>query len=204
MEHTLSNQAKRAGIALAVVAAFAAPGSGTALAAPPASAPTFTNATITIEPRGEAAGGLNCSWRETGLGAYAQIVYACDAGAVGVVSGCFFKNKYVSDSIGPVSIFQNVTSEEAEALMAKANGAINGSTTTAIPEGVEGEPHPPELCTEPAVEQVVAVRWCNTSLKDTTNNIVGATVGELFQELTSGTGAVVPSCAVLLASPPTP
>jgi len=199
MKHTLNNQAKRAGVALAVVAAFAALGSVTVQAAPPAGVPTFTSASISIEPRGEAAGGLNCSWRETGLGAYAQVTYACDAGAVGVLSACFYKNKLVAGSGTQLSTFTNVTSEEAEALIAKANGAINGSTTTAIPE-VEVEPHPPELCTEPAVEQVVVVRWCNASLKDTTNNLVGATVGELFQEFTSGVGTV-PSCAVLLATP---
>src|SRR5512139_294650 len=87
MKQTLRNQTKRASITLAAVGAFAA--FGTALAAPPPpTGPTFASASITIEPRGEAAGGLTCSWRETGLGPYAQITYACDAGAVGVLEAC--------------------------------------------------------------------------------------------------------------------
>jgi hypothetical protein len=198
MKHTLKNQAKRAGIALAGVAAFMAFGAGTALAAPPPpTGPTFASASITIEPRGEEAGGLTCSWRETGLGSYAQITYDCSAQAVGVVEGCFVKNRLVSNSLGPVEIFKNVTSAEAVAFMAKANGAINGTTTTTIPEASEGGGEPPELCTEPAVAGIVAIRWCNASLVDTTTPLVGATVGELFQEFAPG--AVVPTCAVLLA-----
>ena len=215
MKQTLKNQAKLSGIALAAVGAFAA--FGTVLAAPPAGGPAFARASITIAPRtSEAnevtAGDLNCSFTEAGLGPYALVAYECKAAAVGVVEACVYKNKIISAT--QLSTFTNVTNVEGEhgapVLLAKANGAITGSVTTAIPEAGEGGGgEPAELCPElpetggeggPAPEvAVVAIRWCNASLTDTTNNIVGATVGELFQEFFPG--STVPSCAVLLAPP---
>jgi len=208
MKHTLKNTAKLSGLALAAVAAFTAFGTGAAQAA------TFTKASITIAPRtSEAkettAGDLNCSFTETGLGPYAQVSYECKAAAVGVVEACVYKNKIISAT--QLSTFTNVSNveggHEAQVFLAKANGTVSGSVITAIPEaegGGGGEEA--ELCPElgevngpePAVE-VVAVRWCNASLTDTTNNIVGTTVGELFQEFFPG--ATVPSCAVLLGTP---
>ena len=190
MKHTLINQAKRAGIALAAVAAFSALGTGTAQAA------AFARAEISLDR----AGSLTCTFRETGLGAFAQISYTCGAQALGVVSGCFVKNKFV----GPTSlvIFKNVSSSEHEGeptiLLAKSNGTINATLTAEIPESEGGE-----FCTEPAEARTVAVRWCNASLVDVTNNITGASVGELFEQLEStGTSVVVvPTCAELLATP---
>jgi hypothetical protein len=190
MKQTLRNQAKRAGIALAAMAAFTALGTGTAQAAP-----TFTRADITLD----VAGNLTCGFRETGLGAYSLITYDCGAQALGVVSGCFARNKFV----GPTStaVFHNVTAEEAIALLAKNNGAINGTITVAAPESHGGG----ETCTEPAEAKTIAVRWCNASLVDMTNGIVGASLGELFAQLArTGTSViVVPSCAELIATPPT-
>lgn len=213
MKQTLNNQAKRSALALAAVGAFAA--FGTVLAAPPAGGPTFTKAIITVAPRtSEAnevtAGDLNCSFTETGVGPYALVNYECKAAAVGVVEACVYKNKIISAT--QLSIFTNVSNveagHEAQVFLAKANGTVSGSVITAIPHAGEGggggETH---LCPElgeingPEPEQeVVAVRWCDASLTDTTNNILGTTVGELFQEFIPGAGTV-PSCAELLATP---
>ena len=196
MKQTLNNQAKRTGIALAAMAAFTA--FGTVLAAPPAAAPAFTRADLSLDN----AGSLACAFRETGLGAYSQITYDCGAQALGVVSGCFVKNKFV----GPTStaVFHYVTGEEAIALLANNNGTINSTITVEAPESHGGHGGG-ELCTEPAVEQVVTVRWCNASLEDMTNGIVGASVGELFAQLArTGTSVVVtPTCAELQAATPT-
>jgi hypothetical protein len=211
MKQTLNNQAKRSALALAAVGAFAA--FGTVLAAPPAAGPTFAKAMITIAPRtSEAAettaGDLNCSFTETGVGPYALVSYECKAAAVGVVEACVYKNKIISAT--QLSVFTNVSNveagHEAQVFLAKANGTITGSVITAIPEGGEGggETH---LCPElgevngpEPTQEVVAVRWCNASLTDTTNNILGTTVGELFQEFIPG-AVTVPSCAELLATP---
>ena len=194
MKDTLAFQAKRAGIALSAVAALSVLGTGNAVAA------SFTRADITLDR----AGSLTCTFRETGLGANSLIVYTCGAQALGVVSGCYTsKNKFIGPTA--VSIFKDVSNQEHEGepttLIAKNNGAIGATLTAAIPESEGGE-----ICTEPAVEKVIAVRWCDTSLVDVTNDIVGAATGELFAQLEStGTSVViVPSCAELLAAPPTP
>jgi len=189
MNHTFGKQAKRAGIALAAVGTFAALAIGTA------QAQQFTRADISLD----GAGNLTCTFRETGLGANSLITYDCAAEALGVVSGCFVKNRFV----GPTSlaIFQGVAPEEPVTLLARNNGAIGATLTTEMPESEGGE-----TCTEPAEARVVAVRWCNASLRDVTNNILGANTGELFAQIEStGTVAVVmPSCAELLAAPPPP
>lgn len=192
MKHTFKNQTKRAGIALAVVAAFAVFGTGAAQAAP-----AFTSASISIEPRGEAAGGLTCTWRETGVGPSAVVYYSCSAGAVGALKACTYKNRVIFNSPTRLDKFKNVIGEHGEVpFLSQKNGQISATTTTPIPEVETAEGA--ELCTEPSVEEVVAVRWCNASLTDTTNNLAGASVGELFQEFFSGVGTV-PSCTDLLA-----
>jgi hypothetical protein len=128
------------------------------------------------------------------------VYYECSAGAVGALKACTYKNRVIYNSPTEVDVFKDVTGEHgAVPFLALNNGRINGSTTTPIPH-VEVPEGTPELCTEPSVEEVVAVRWCNASLTDVTNNLVGATVGELFQEFISGVGTV-PSCTDLLASP---
>jgi hypothetical protein len=73
------------------------------------------------------------------------------------------------------------------------NGQITASLTTPVPSA---EP----FCPSGQVQRTVAVRWCNASLEDVTNMIVGATAAELFKELISGAGTV-PSCEDLLATP---
>jgi len=200
MKQTVKNQAKRAGIALA--AAFAAFGTGTAQAAPPPpGGPTFASASISIEPRGEAAGGLTCSWRETGVGPSAVVYYTCTAGVVGALKACVYKGRVIYNSPTKLDIFKDVTGEHGGAVpfLSQKNGLISASTTTPIPE-VEVPEGAPVLCTEPSVEEAVAVRWCNASLTDTTNTLVGATVDELFLEFFPGVGTV-PSCNELLATP---
>jgi hypothetical protein len=204
MKHTLKNQGKRAGITPAAVVAFAVLGTGTALAAPAApaaSTPTFKSAAISIEPRGEAAGGLTCSWRETGVGASQVVYYTCSAGVVAALKVCVYKNRVIYNSPTRLDTFTDVSGEhnQPEPFLSQKNGQINGSITTAVPV-IEVPEGAPVLCDEPTVEEVAAVRWCNTALTDVTNNLVGAEVGELYQEFYSGLGTV-PSCSDLGASP---
>jgi hypothetical protein len=192
MKHTCGTQAQRAGLALAAVATFTMLGIGTA------QAQQFTRAELSLD----GSGNLTCSFREAGLAPNGLYTYTCGAEALGVVSGCYARNRFV----GPTSlaVFKNVSNAEEghppAPLLAKNNGMINATLTAEIPES-----HGAELCTEPAVQRNIAVRWCNASLVDTTNNIEGASLGELFAQLEkTGTAAVpVPSCAELLAAPPT-
>jgi hypothetical protein len=194
MKHALRNQAQRTGITFAAAVAAALLGIGTAQAAP-----TFPSADISIEPRGEEAGGLTCSWRETGLLPSQVVYYTCSAGAVGVLKACVYKNRVIFESPTELDSFKNVVGEHgAVPFLSQQNGQIKAKTTTPIPEREvpEGE----ELCTAPSVEEVIAVRWCNAELKDTTNNLVGDTVDELFLLEYDDVGTV-PSCADLLVSP---
>jgi len=190
MKQPLRNQAKRAGITLAAMAAVTAFGAGTA------QAQQFTRADITLDN----AGNLTCGFRETGLGAYSLINYYCGAQALGVVSGCFVRNKFV----GPTSlaVFHDVTAHESAPLLAKNNGTITATITVEAPESHGGNG---EACTEPAESIPVAVRWCNASLTDMTNDIVGATASELLAQVErTGTSVIdVPSCAELQAASPT-
>ena len=87
MKYTLKNQSKWASIVL-TAAAFSTFGAATVSAAPPSGEPAFARADISIESRGEEAGSLNCSFRETGLGSYALVAYECRADAAAVVEGC--------------------------------------------------------------------------------------------------------------------
>lgn len=198
MKHTLKNQAKRTGIMVAALGALAALGIGITQAAPPTGTPTFVSADLSIEPRGEAAGGLTCTWRETGVGASAVVYYACAASDVGAFYACTYKHRVIFQSPTKLEIFHNVVGEEQneEAFLAQKNGQISAATTTAIPE--REVPEGQELCTAPSEQEVVAVRWCNASLEDTTNNIVGTTADELSQEFIPDVGTV-PSCAELAA-----
>ena len=208
MKLTFGKQAKRAGIALAAVGALAALGIGTTLAAPPTPVPTFASTTFSIATgngaaeTAAAAGGLTCGWRETGLNSFQLITYLCDAEVVGVVEGCVYKNKLVGGSATLLSVFKNPAATlEGGALgfVSNNNGLINGSITTAVP--VSGGGHGGELCNEPAEAQVIAARWCNASLTDTVNNLVGGTAVELFEESFAGAGNSVPPCEALLAMP---
>ena len=210
MKHTLKNQAKRSSITLTAAIALAILGTGIAQAA------VFTNVDFSIEQRTNeakevAAGDLNCSFREKELGPFALISYDCRAAAVAVVEGCVFKNRLISATELTIATDVSNTEDghEAEIFLAKQNGAINGTVITAVPEaphggGGGGETH---LCPElgevngPEPEQeVIAIRWCNVSLTDTTTPLDGATATELFEEFNAGAG-VVPSCEEILAAP---
>ena len=79
MKHIPGNQARRAGIALAAVAAFTAPGIGTAQAA------SFATADISIN----SVGFLDASFKETGLGAGASVNYTSGATDVGWMTQLF-------------------------------------------------------------------------------------------------------------------
>ena len=208
MKNTFGKQAKRAGIALAAVGALAALGIGTTLAAPPTPVPTFASTTFSIATgnggaeTAAAAGGLTCGWRETGLNSFQLITYLCDAEVVGALEGCVYKNKLVGGSATLLSVIKNPAATlegGAVGFVSNNKGLINGSITTAVP--VSGGGHGGELCNEPAEAQVIAARWCNASLTDTVNNLVGGTAVELFEESFAGAGNSVPPCEALLAMP---
>jgi len=205
MKHTLKSQPMRAGSILAAVAS-AMFITGTA------QAQTFTSVDFSIEKRTSeakevAAGDLNCSFRETDLGPYALVSYECNAAAAVVVEGCIYKGKLISATESSVlTDLSNVEAgHEAEVFIAKNNGSINGTVITS-PEVAHGGGGETNLCPhievngpEP-VQEVIAVRYCNVSLTDTTNGVEGGTATELFEELNAGAGAV-PSCAEILPSP---
>jgi hypothetical protein len=207
MKRTFGKQAQRAGLALAAVGAFAVLGINITSAAPPPSAPTFASAKFSIEAGNGAAetaataGGLTCTFRETGLQSFQLITYACDADVVGALEGCVYRNKLVGGSATQLSIIKDPLALLGGPIGFVSNnkGQINAMTTTAVP--VSGGGHEGELCTEPAEAQVIAVRWCNASLTDSVNNLVGATAVELFEESYAGAGTSVPPCSALLASP---
>ena len=176
MKHTINNQSKstkQAGIALAVVA-FAT--FGTALSAPPTGEPGFAKADINIATRGEAAGSLNCSWREMCGRDWSSDVCSSD-------------------------LMTNVQAgHDTELYLASNGGAISGEILLA-PEA----PHTPgggHLCTEPLVQAVIAARYCDMSLTDTTNNLEGTTELELFEVLARGVGVSVPTCDEMLNPAP--
>lgn len=190
MKQTMIHQAKQAGCALAAVVAISALGIGTA------QAQEFSNVTIKLENGGEAAGGLKCSFRETGLyPPYSVVRYDCGSQYVGVLEQCMLKNEPVGDH--QLLIFQDVHSEELEHIEVKNNGSVRGSIVTNIPESESNA----LICTEPSELTVTAIRWCDNTLLDVTNNIIGGTQSELFAVLErNGTGAV-PSCEDLANGP---
>lgn len=204
MNHTFGRKANRSGIALTAVAA--ALGVGATVAAPPPAVPAFASTNFSIEAgtggaeTAAAAGSLTCTFRETGLHPFQLVVYECNAAVVGALEGCVYKNKLIGGSPTLLSVVKDplaLLGGEAVGLVSNNKGSINGSITTPVPVSEGG--HGGELCREPAVAQVVAVRWCNVSLTDTANNLVAGGSIELFQA--SYSGLAVPECAVLLATP---
>ncbi len=185
MKHTLINQARRAGIAFAAVAAFSALGTGTAQAA------AFTSATVTLDR----FGNLECTLRETGLTPGGQVRYDCTSNYVGVLQQCMLKNKAVGNS--KLLIFQDISGEEVENFDVSRNGQVRTAIITQIPESENNA----LLCTAPSELTTTAVRWCGNSLVDLTNNLTGATVAELFTQLVPNASGSVPSCAVLANGP---
>ena len=190
MKHTLKNQAKRAGIALAAVGAFAALGAGSA------QAQEFAAASITLENAGESAGSLNCSFRETGLVPGGQVRYDCASQYVGVMEQCMYRGKPVGNN--RLYIYNNIHPQELEHFDVGNNGRVRGTVITQIPQPGESNAI---LCTAPSEVAVTSIRWCNNQLWDLTNNIQGATVAELFDQLEPSGGGSVPGCATLANGP---
>ncbi len=198
MKHTLINQAKRAGMALTAAVVFVTLGIGTA------QAQSFFRADLSIN----SFGFLDCSFKETGLGAGASVDYTCGATDIGWVTQCFYKNKPVSN--GPTTLYVAHDQTTTRTLVANKRGTIMSGILTAYPT-VEEEPVA-EPCADIFVggrgnneaevtETITAIRWCNSSLVDTTNAIVGAQTPDLLLQLEKGGTTGVPSCAVLQTLP---
>jgi hypothetical protein len=190
MKQMLKNQAKQTGIALAAVAAFAALGTGSA------QAQEFAAASITLENAGESAGALNCSFRETGLIPGSQVRYDCASQYVGVMEQCMYRGKPVGNN--RLYIYNNIHPEELAHFDVGNNGRVRGTVITQIPQPGENNAI---LCTAPSEVAVTSIRWCNNQLWDLTNNIQGATVAELFDQLEPSGGGSVPGCATLANGP---
>ena len=196
MKHIPGNQARRAGIALAAVAAFAAPGIGTAQAAP-----TFATADISIN----SVGFLDASFKETGLTPGGSVDYTSVATDVGWMTQCFIKNKPVA-KIAPrlhvAHAADGLTTDRT--LLASNRGTITSSILTAYPtaEETHGEvPLCPEVEGVVITEEITAIRWCNASLTDTTNSTVGASVPTLFLQIIRNGSSAVPDCGALAGMP---
>lgn len=200
MKHTLKSQAKRAGsgCVLATLVAVAGLGINTA------QAQSFFKADLSIN----AYGFLDCSFRETDLAGGATVNYTCGATDIGWVTECFYKNRPVAN--GPVTLYVAHDQTTTRTLTANKQGTIMAGILTAYPT-VEEEPHA-NPCADIAVggrgnneaevtETITAIRWCNSSLVDTTNYITGAEEPELFELLEKGGSTAVPSCEVLQTLP---
>ena len=174
-------------MALAAVAAFAAFGIGTAQAA----ATTFVSANVTLDR----FGNLECLFRETGLPPGGTVRYDCTSQYVGVLQQCILKNKPVGNS--RLLIFQDISAHEVENFEVARNGQVRAAIVTQIPESENAN----LICTAPSELTTTAVRWCNASLVDLTNNIVGASTPVLFAQLVINAGGSVPTCAVLANGP---
>jgi hypothetical protein len=188
MKHTLTLHAKRVGIAFAALAALSALGTGTAQAA------EFASANVTLDR----FGNLECVSRETGLTPGGTVRYDCTSQYVGVLQQCMLKNRPVGNS--QLLIFQDISSHEVENFEVGNNGQVRAAIVTQIPESESNA----LICTAPSELTTTAVRWCNNSLVDLTNNILGASVPELFSQLVTNATGAVPSCAVLANGPFTP
>jgi hypothetical protein len=196
MKYTFRKQAKLSGVALAAVAAFTALGTGTAQAA------SFATAGITVT----SDGFLDASFKETGLGAGAEVNYTSGATDVGWMTQCFIKNKPVGNIAPKLNVAHAADGLTTyRTLLASNRGTITSSILTAYPTAEENEGVPP-LCPETEgvviTEEITAIRWCNASLKDTTNNITGASVPALFLQIKRNGSSAVPDCGTLANLPP--
>lgn len=185
MTYILKSHAKRAGIALAAMAALAALGTGVA------QAQEFVSASISTDR----FGNLECLSRETGLIPGGVVRYDCTSQYVGVLQQCMLGRKTVGNP--KLLIFQNIHAHEVENFEVPRNGQVRAAIVTQIPESESAN----LLCTAPSELTTTAVRWCNNSLVDLTNSIVGANVAELFSQLVANASGSVPSCAVLANGP---
>jgi hypothetical protein len=191
MKHTLINQARRAGIALAAVAAFSALGTGTAQAA------AFASADISIN----SVGFLDCSFKETGLGAGAVVNYTCGATDVGWLTQCFVRNKPVSNIAPKLHVAHNADGlTTTQDRTATNRGTITSAILTAYPTAEENplvEPLCPEVEGVTITEEITAIRWCNASLVDTTTPLDGASEPTLFLQIKRNGSGTVPDCDAL-------
>jgi hypothetical protein len=185
MKHIVRKQTRRAGIALAAVAACAALGTGTA------QAQEFASATVALDREGN----LECKFRETGLIPGTQVRYDCRSEYVGMMQQCMYRGLPASNN--NLLIFQNIHPEELEHFEVGNNGQARGTVITNIPESETNAP----LCTAPSELTTTAVRWCTNSLVDLTNSVVGPTVPELFVQLENGGTGFVPGCEDLAEGP---
>ena len=196
MKHTLTHQAKRAGIALAAVAAFAALGIGTAQAAP-----TFTTADISIN----SVGFIDCSFKETGLTPGAKVEYSCNATDVGWLTQCFVKNKPVSNIAPKLHVAHSSDGLTTTQVRTATNrGTLTAAILTAYPTAEE-VPGTVPLCPEvegiTMTEEITAIRWCNASLADVTNIVTGASEPTLFLQMKRNGTGTVPDCGTLATLP---
>ena len=194
MKRTFEKHANRASLALAATAAFAAFGFGTAQAADaPVTTPTFTTADLSLN----SVGFLQAAFKEAGLAPSASVHYTSGATDVGWVSQCFVKNKPVTNL--PVALHVAHTADgltTTRTYKATKTGVITQAILTAYPtaEAEVQEPLCPETEGVTITEEITAIRWCNASLMDTTNGIIGATAPELFLQMVRNGSAAVPSC----------
>ena len=194
MIYTFGKHAKLSGIALAAVAAFTALGSGTAQAA------SFATADISIN----SVGFIDASFKETGLAPGAEVDYTSGATDVGWMTQCFIKNKPVANIAPKLHVAHaadGLTTDRT--LVASNRGTITGSILTAYPTAEENDLVPP-LCPEvegvTMTEEITAIRWCNASLTDATNNIT-ASEASLFLQIKRNGSSAVPECGSLATLP---
>lgn len=195
MNYPFGKQAHRSGIALAALAAVTALGIGTAQAA------SFASASISIN----SVGFLDASFKETALDPAASVDYTSGATDVGWMTQCFIRNKPVANIAPRLHVAHaadGLTSDRT--LLASNRGTITGSILTAYPtaEETHGEvPLCPEVEGVTITEEITAIRWCNASLTDTTNNIVGASEPSLFLQIKRNGSSAVPDCSALAGMP---
>ncbi len=195
MKHEFEKHTKRAGLALAAAAAFTALGIGTAQAA------SFTTADISIN----SVGFLDASFKETGLAPGAEVDYTSGATDVGWMTQCFIRNKPVANIAPRLHVAHaedGLTTDRT--LLASNRGTITGSILTAYPtaEETHGEvPLCPEVEGVIITEEITAIRWCNATLTDTTNDIAGASEPELFLQIKRNGSSAVPDCDTLATLP---
>jgi hypothetical protein len=184
MEHTYVKQAKRIGVALAAVAAVSALGIGTA------QAQEFVRPDISVN----SVGFLECAFKETGLTPGESVTHTCGATDVGWLTQCFIRNKPVANIPPELHVAHDVTTEQTRE--ASQRGTITAAILTAYPTVEEefGEPLCPEAEGVEITEEITAIRWCNASLEDTTNGVVGATEAETFLQMERNGAGNIPGC----------
>ncbi|TCV89634.1 hypothetical protein [Sulfurirhabdus autotrophica] len=195
MKYTFKKHAKLSGIALAAMAALSMLETGAAQAA------NFAIAGITVN----SVGFLDAAFKETGLGAGASINYTSGATDVGWLTQCFVRSKPVANIAPRLHVAHaadGLTTDRT--LLASNRGTISSSILTAYPTAAENEGVPP-LCPEvegvTMTEEITAIRWCNATLTDTTTPLQGATMPELFLQITRNGTGTVPGCGALPGMP---